>query len=288
MKQAISILGDSHAGFWVKIGDRYDHGKDFTTQRLCDESYSPIWQGLDAWLRTRADTTLLLCCNEVDMRGHYWRHLPRSGKTTQQFVNELATVLYNRCCELADRYSLTRVVLWGAPPACSRTNNNHHWPFVGSVCTRNRLIEQFNREFIKIAVSSGRDTVGFSTAFYEFLDSDSWFAVNHRPTDGVHWDGTRFDDFHELIKPVLEGNQLVSIMNHTHYDQIGERTYRIARREREEINILYDNWIDRDLPAVTDAVVEFEGCNYRLVSQKTIEHAQHQQGAQHGELCLIG
>ena len=71
----VLLLGDSHVNQFRGYGSYFDLGGEVLTgQRLVDR-YEPIAGRMDSWLRSEgAGAHLLVSLNEVDIRGHYWRH----------------------------------------------------------------------------------------------------------------------------------------------------------------------------------------------------------------------
>lgn len=288
------LLGDSHSHLFrsVKHINEYNlKGQIITAQRFCNANYSTLWTDLDLWFKSQAsNSTLILCINEIDIRGHYWRHLPRSSDqiTVRQFVQGHVDILYQRCLDILAEYSISRIMLWGVPPACNRTLNNHEWPFVGSVSVRNRLIHQFNSLFIDKIILSKNSAIRFSTAFYEYLDSILWEPVNHRPTDGVHWHSSKFSEFwSRYAEPCVLGQSLVELSHGWDlFNKIKSQEFCLAKVPVTEPNKLYDSWVDLAV-FQNQCLSQITVCDstFTLVTQAQLESQRPWQA--YNELTLV-
>jgi hypothetical protein len=150
--------------------------------------------------------------------------MPRS------YIRARAEELVKSAVDIADRYSIERVVIWGPPPATDKTTYNPDWPFVGPTTTRNRLIDAYNHEMIELTTAR----VGYATAFYDYVDLDTYATVNYTETDGVHYFPSLGQQFWTgLLLPALSGFQ-------QRVPPASELTYTEHLAERRG---LYDTWI---------------------------------------------
>lgn len=239
----ILLLGDSHADIFQNSPNvqRFaNHAVVPTAQRLVDLNYTDLWSRLDPWLASApADSDLVICINEIDIRVHYWRHLPRSELTILQYIHELAHKLYSRLVYIHDHYGLRRCLLWGAPPASPNAGYNADWPFCGPHTLRNRLIHLFNRAFIDLVVSSGSSAVSFETAYYKYVSSD-FTTKDFASNDGVHYQAQIRDQLWSLIIDQLANP------NHSHYplDQYShDFQYQVESFDCGH-RITHDAWLD--------------------------------------------
>lgn len=271
----VILVGDSHSDLFRSIAniDAYNlKGRVLTAQRFVDKNFQDIWSSLDPWLQARARSNLILCVNEIDIRGHYWRHIPRSNQSVKDQVANQAQLLFSRLEEVLAQYSLNSILLWGVPPACNRTLNNHQWPFVGSVETRNRLIHIFNRSFCKLLKPNSR--IKFATAFYKYLDSKSWLTVNHRPTDGVHWDVSQRDLFYsELVQPLLGDSDSAYLIFDQDLFSLLPVDFTIKSEAVNQSNCLYDSWVNLTKSQVPSCL--YLDQEYFLWTQRDLEGALH-------------
>jgi hypothetical protein len=260
------IIGNSHADIFRGRGEKLEI---LTTERMYHRATN---SGLDEWLQARVEpgTRILLCTNEVDIRGHYWRHYPRRPHVPlAEFVQVRVEWLHNFSQYLADAHSgIERVVFWAPPPATANTNHNIHWPFVGSVPTRNRIIHEFNRQFAQRVTQQ----VGMATGFYEHIDPATYMPVDHMPTDGVHYDQSLADGFWtRLIEPALAGDN--SVKNNPTMQSMSA-TFRMVAQDTTRSK-LYDSWIrTRDLtsPAGFEHTTQYMGEHYSFVTIRDHEH----------------
>lgn len=227
----IVTIGDSHSGIFQDLAPRWTTYSDaFTCDRFCT-GFPGIWQELDPWLRQQRPTHVVLTAMEIDIRGHWWRHMPRQPEQTiEESIDAECRKFYSAVQAMADRYGIERVVIWGPPPATNRTTYNPDWPFVGPVATRNRLINSYNHAMI----TQSTDRIAYATAFYDYVDLSTFHAVNYTETDGVHYFQTLGDRFWAgLILPALSGFQ-------QHLPPANELRYVEHSQEQRG---LYDTWI---------------------------------------------
>lgn len=240
----ILVTGDSHSNLFSSVPGvvhRQSPGA-FTARRFSDPDFGELWSWLAPWLESnRGADCLVLSASEIDIRAHFWRHMPRAvsqGLELSQFIASKAVELLTAVARVQREYSIARVVLWTAPPATANTNYNPDWPFVGSVQTRNTLIHLFNQEIHRqIAGQSG---VALATGFYDYIDPETYLPKNHIPSDGVHWDSSLRDTlWNQRVLPVIQGQVLDLGAGHCamtqHQPVFVEQTVNPGR--------LYDTWI---------------------------------------------
>jgi hypothetical protein len=227
----IVTIGDSHGGIFQDLAPRWTTYSDaFTAERFCT-GFPGIWQEMTPWLAQQHATHLVVCAGEIDIRGHWWRHMPRQAdEPIADYIAARAGELYQAVEDLADRLGLERVVIWGPPPATDRTTYNPDWPFVGPTTTRNRLIDAYNHAMIERST----DRIAYATAFYDYVDRTTFETVNYTETDGVHYFPTLGPQFWTgLILPALSGFQ-------QHLPPEQELVY---QEHPAESRGLYDTWI---------------------------------------------
>lgn len=200
------LLGDSHINQFRGRVENFDlAGQVLTADRLVS-GYEPVWSRFRDWMAAHEPgSDLVVSLNEVDIRAHYWRHIPRAPEP-MAWIQDRARVFYQRLVEIHSLGKLNRIVLWGAPPAGLNITNNPAWPFVGATATRNRIIDLFNREFS--ALCRPGSPVVLATGFYQYMDMNTYEPVGHIPSDGVHWADSLAEPFWTtLIAPGLAGVQ---------------------------------------------------------------------------------
>jgi hypothetical protein len=266
---SILLLGDSHINQFQGCGETFGLcGEVLTGDRLVN-GYEPVWSRLVEWLGSgQPGSAMVVSLNEVDIRAHYWRHIPR-GDNPHEYVRARVHAFYHRLLELRKLGNLERIVLWGAPPACLNITNNPHWPFVGPPATRNRIVDLFNREFAQLCGSGG--PVVFATGFYQYMDMESYEPSGHIPSDGVHWAGSLTGEFwNELIAPAVSGVQQ-AIPSGPDY-VFGYSTVRNLDQ--------YDSWIRVDSGSGYEHTAEHLGQCWALVNQADVP-------AERTELVLV-
>lgn len=253
----IVLFGDSHGEKFRGCGSvqYYRDPAAYTAQRLIQRD-PVIWPGLQTFLLSHAAADCaVISVGEVDIRGHFWRHYPRHHHrtTVSEFVYSRAGQLWQCLEELQQQYQWGRVVLWGPPPATANTNYDPGWPFSGAVATRNMLINQWNhccREFAEKSSS-----MAYATAYYDHIDSLRHQAVNHAPSDGVHWQDSVSEEFWQrYILPAMQGQNLV--LNRTVMDTMNYHYSLEVQTQRS--NTLYDSWVAVDHCA-GEHCCEFQG-----------------------------
>ena len=214
---SILLLGDSHLDIFRHIPGttRFDFSQCelvlFTTKRFLDDTDTDLWSKLTPWFENNKADVLLITAGEIDLRAHFWRHLPRHYKTQtdiEAFVKSQAEKFYNKLCGISDSYGIKKIIVWGSPTAGEKAVYNSHYPFSGSSKTRNILTHMWNREFSKYVDLDNRFSL--CSAFYHFIQDD-YNTMNTSPShDGVHWQnevGTTFWD--SCIKLALNNSGLI-------------------------------------------------------------------------------
>jgi len=271
----IVTIGDSHGGIFQDLAPRWTTYSDaFTAERMIT-GYPGIWQELDPWLRQQRPTHLVVCAGEIDIRGHWWRHMPRTPEQLpRDYIQARADELVEAVTRMADRYAVQRVVIWGPPPATDKTTYNPDWPFVGPTSTRNRLIDAYNHAMIERST----DRIAYATAFYDYVDLSTFITVNYTETDGVHYFPTLGPQFWTgLILPALSGFQ-------QHLPPKQELVY---QEHPAESRGLYDTWIrTQDLTqAVQSRTTHVNNIQYTYM---TIRDNWSQWPKTYRELGLLG
>ena len=256
---SILLLGDSHINQFRGRGEYFDLGGEVLTADRLVSGYEPLWSRFSEWIgQDRSGDDLIVSLNEVDIRAHYWRHIPR-GTTVRGWILDRAGAFYRRLLEIHSLGKLNRIVLWGAPPAGLNITNNPHWPFVGPTATRNRLIDLFNREFAGMCRAGG--PVVFATGFYQYMDNNTYEPVGHIPSDGVHWADSLADSFwSELIEPAISGVQQ-PIPSGPEYT-FGYQT--VSNQDQ------YDSWIQIESAEGYQHTAEHLGRLWGLVDQASV------------------
>lgn len=266
---SVLLLGDSHINQFRGRGENFDlMGQVLTGDRLV-QGYEPIWSRFVEWITAgKNGADLIVSLNEVDIRAHYWRHIPR-GTLISEWVAERAVAFYRRLLEIHALGNLNRIVLWGAPPAGLNITNNPHWPFVGPAPTRNRIIDLFNREFARCCSNSG--PVVFTTGFYQYMDVNTYEPAGHIPSDGVHWSYSLTDAFWtSLIEPALDGIQ----QDIPWGPEFTFGTQTVNNRDQ------YDSWIQVDSVEDYKHTAVHLGSSWALVDQANVP-------AERTELILV-
>ena len=249
MTSTVLLLGDSHTDIFQRLPGvaRFDVGQCdtvlFTSHRFTNNNDQDLWSKLDPWLKTQTANTLVITSGEIDIRVHYWRHLPRNY--TQQssitdFVASLAGVFYRKLVDIADRYSLEKIVVWAPPVASERAHYNSQYPFSGSAHVRNYLVHLWNKEFCQIIQNDSR--ISLSTAFYHYVDPDT-YSASTETHDGVHWPdhfGPAF--WQHLILPAIDRK---GIYVGDHWNTMSNDQFRMCEAVSDGRQ-LYDSWVRTD------------------------------------------
>jgi len=250
------ILGDSHGGLFADQAPRWSPFREAFTARRFIEQWPEIWQELDPWIRSHRPSWAVVSVMEIDIRGHWWRHMPRHPE--QSLADQTARraeEFHQAVVRFADRYDLERVVIWGPPPATTQTTYNPDWPFVGPATTRNQLIDAYNHEMIARATNR----IAYATAFYDYMDRDSWRPVGYTETDGVHYAPHLGPGFWSgLVLPAAAG-----------FQQQSPGADAVDYCEHEpEVRGLYDTWMrteDIRRPVVS-RTTQVQGHSYTYMS----------------------
>lgn len=240
----IILLGDSHADiFQHRVASRFPNLTVVpTARRFANFAFLDLWSRLDPWLSQYADHTLVLCVNEIDIRVHYWRHLPRSGQSCDHYVKDLAQQLFASISEVVIKYKLAQCLLWGAPPAQARSGYNRDWPYCGPTQVRNKLIHLFNYFFHGLVRTNPESRVKFVTAFYDYVDLD-FQSPNFVSSDGVHYNQDQADRLWDRI-------QLATLSQSMDLDfsqyPLQFEYYQAACADSQHTQ--YDAWLDLEPP----------------------------------------
>lgn len=219
----ILLLGDSHSDPFIRMPDvtRFDLSKCnpwlFTTNRFINSQDTDLWSRLDSWFVSHTidssspSKILVITSGEIDIRAHYWRHIPRhylKNEDLNRFIKEYAAAFYNKLLEISNRYKLDHIVVWGSPVSGEKAQYNSEHPFSGSSKTRNKLIHMWNREFAELIVTNKRFSL--ATAYYNFINPDDYSTVSPNPShDGVHWHDSYGPAFWQnIILPAMSSSGL--------------------------------------------------------------------------------
>lgn len=260
----VLLLGDSHSDIFLRLPNvsRFDLSKCtpylFTAHRFINPKDDDLWSRLDSWFSSNTgnvglkSNSLVITSGEIDIRAHYWRHIPRhyqSSSDITEFVKSLATKFYNTLVFVCEKYNLEKIIVWTPPVAGERASYNNEHPFGGSSQTRNKLIHMWNREFANIIKDDQRFSV--IAPYYEFIDHVTYMTVEPSPShDGVHWHDNFGQVFwNNLVAPALNnpgiyfGNNW-NLMKDDQFDII-ETTSRGTQQ--------YDTWARTDqISDITD------------------------------------
>jgi len=249
---SILLFGDSHTDIFggmqdvIKFNTAQCKSSIMTIHRFTDAGDTDLWELLDPWFKNNQSSSLVISVGEIDIRAHFWRHIPRYYQDSQSildYINSIALKFYNSLVNAFEKYNLERIVVWGAPVAGDGAHYNFKVPFSGSAQTRNILIHLWNRSFVNITNNDSR--ISFATAYYNFVDPVTYSTVIPSPShDGVHWRNEYGPKFWEkLIIPALSSRQnfvaggLWEIMSNNIIDiteTISSGTYQ------------YDTWVRTD------------------------------------------
>jgi hypothetical protein len=217
----ILLLGDSHTDILVgSIPNRFNmsqcQSSIFTLHRFINQSDLDLWSNLEPWLQNNISQSdsLIITGGEIDVRAHFWRHIPRlytEPKDIINYISDKALKFYQALCLIQEKYQLEKIVIWGAPVAGERADYNYQVPFVGSSQTRNILIHLWNKSILECIETDSR--ISFATAYYNFIDPVNYNTIPNPSPDGVHWDyghgsfGPMFCN--QLIFPALNGGSML-------------------------------------------------------------------------------
>lgn len=275
----ILLLGDSHTDPFIHMPNvtRCDLSKCtpwlFTTHRFTDPTDLDLWSTIDDWIIEHTVNTpdpakvLIVTGGEIDIRAHFWRHIPRHYKTAEdieKYVQEHALKFYNTLTAVCEKYNLDHVVVWGSPVAGEKAQYNNEHPFTGSSQTRNKLIHLWNVAFAELIIDA--DRFSLASAFYEFINPD-YTTVDPTPShDGVHWHDSYGPIFWEnIILPAIENKGLyLDEKWNSMYNDTFEMTETLSQGKQ-----LYDSWVRSDQLENTEGLDRFvyiNGNTYAWVS----------------------
>jgi hypothetical protein len=245
----------------------------FTIYRFTDFNETDLWSPLVNWFEQNTINsqdpcrTLVIAGGEIDIRAHFWRHIPRHYQGKDSIVNYIQSVavkFYQSLATVCNRYNIRRVVVWGSPVAGERAQYNSEHPFVGPSQTRNRLIHIWNREFVRAIENDAR--ISLATAYYNFIDPSNYSTVNPSPShDGVHWHDSYGPVFWEkLIQPCIDGNKIAAGMNWNNmYNDQFDIVESISNGNQQ-----YDTWARTDQisnSSVIDRQITINGQSYSWI-----------------------
>ena len=255
----ILLLGDSHTDIFLGRNSvtRFEmsqcQSSIFTLHRFTNQSDVDLWAKLDPWLQhhTRTASSLIITGGEIDVRAHFWKHIPRSYINPSDITTYISNIASQFCQTLVaviEKYQLENIVIWGAPVAGERADYNFEVPFVGSSQTRNILLHLWNKSLLECIKDNPK--IALATAYYNFINPDTYFTVQPNPShDGVHWHhnfGTTF--WEQLISPALNGD---TTLGNT-FNIIKDDCFKIVETLSTG-NQKYDSWVRTDQFRNTDA-----------------------------------
>lgn len=292
----ILLLGDSHTDPFLHQPDviRFDLRQCqpvlFTTHRFTDINDTNLHQKLDIWLTslttqsTDPAKTLVITSGEIDIRAHYWRHIPREYLSINdiiEFVRKKAYLFYVKLEETFKKYNLNNIVVWGSPVAGEKAQYNSEHPYGGSSVTRNILTHIWNREFGRFI--HDKKHISLATAFYNFINHENYSTLDPNPShDGVHW----HDSFGSTF-----WNQIVLPATHKGGLFVGENWTKMVNHEfdiREQVSSgtqQYDTWARADQYTDVSDIhhhVFIKGNTYSWISS----HQRSKLPVEYIELCL--
>jgi hypothetical protein len=247
----ILLLGDSHSDIFVGLAsNRFDmclcQSSIFTLHRFINQDESDLWSKLDPWFKnnTNSPSSLIITGGEIDVRAHFWKHIPRSyvdSSDIETYILNTALKFYQQLVLVCEKYQLEKIAIWGAPVAGERADYNFEVPFVGSSQTRNTLVHLWNKSLLKVINKDPR--ISFATAYYNFIDPDTYLTIQPNPShDGVHWHQQFGNIFWEqLISPALNSSSVVG----DNFDIMKDDRFVIAESTSNG-NQKYDTWARTD------------------------------------------
>jgi hypothetical protein len=210
---SILMLGDSHTDIFTSMNvNRFDLSQCnlvlFTLKRFLDDTDRDLWDKLTPWFESNKADVLVITAGEIDIRAHFWKHIPRNFKQKEdinRYVENSVQNFYSKLSRLIEIYKIKKIVVWGSPVSGEKAFYNSVYPFVGSSKTRNILTHLWNREFIKIIENNAN--ISFCSAFYNFIN-DNYETVTDAPShDGVHWISTMGPAFwQDYIMKAIDNN----------------------------------------------------------------------------------
>ena len=249
---SILLLGDSHTDIFLGRNSvtRFEmsqcQSSIFTLYRFINRVDVDLWDKLDPWLQhhTRTASSLIITGGEIDVRAHFWKHIPRlyvNPANITTYISNIASKFYQTLVSVIEKYQLEKIVIWGAPVAGERADYNFEVPFVGSSQTRNILVHLWNKFLLESIKDDPR--IALSTAYYNFINPETYFTIQPNPShDGVHWHhnfGHKF--WEQLIFPALNGHSMLgdnfNIMSNDQFD---------ITETLSTGNQRYDSWVRTD------------------------------------------
>jgi hypothetical protein len=242
------LVGDSHTGIFHGQPNMvvYGHDDGLYTARNYAELIDQPESRLNGFYESfkGPNTNVILCIGEVEIRAHWWKHIPfeySKGTDCNFYIKECAEKLYQAIKTTVDRYGFSSIVLWGAPPATSRTDYNPVWPFIGSVSTRNILTHLFNSAILECINQDPNETrIKFATGFYDYIDPLTYLPTLDIPSDGVHWAPPLRDFIWNIVSTLLTGDYRIYV--HPLFDQLRTQSFKISSTIAKP-TWLYDTWI---------------------------------------------
>jgi hypothetical protein len=245
----ILLLGDSHSDIFVgAVSNRFNmsqcQSSIFTLQRFINQDDLDLWSNLDPWFNSNTGSSLIITGGEIDVRAHFWKHIPRSYVNPLDitaYIQNIASKFYQKLVEVCEKYQLEKIVIWGAPVAGERADYNFEVPFVGSSQTRNILVHLWNKSLLEIIKDDPR--ISFATAYYNFINPDTYLTIQPNPShDGVHWHQQFGNTFWEqLISPALNESSIVG----DNFDIIKDDQFEIVESTSNGMQ-KYDTWARTD------------------------------------------
>lgn len=248
----ILLYGESHSVMFqdqIEINHQiYAHNA--TLDRLLDRSNKDVWDRLDSFLTSYGtDAVLILTVSEIDIRAFYWRHYLRNiNVTINDFISNKVNCYINDLELIKKDYGINKIILWGCPPSNKFDSINPEAPFVGSMITQNIMRNLFNQYFIDQIRSRSSNSVAYSTAYYRYIDSETYHPINGEPADCVHFSSSLQDSvWKELITPILDG-QMITMWNEEKFIAMKDHDYRLVE-EQVIPDSFYNSWIfEEDIP----------------------------------------
>ena len=247
----ISLLGDSHSNLFKMIPgviqfNTLSLNLDLVTiYRLLNKEDTDIQTKVHSWLLHQSlySKCLIVSTGEVDIRAHFWRHIPRNyngSEDIENFIKLKSLEYFNFLVSLANTYGFEKIIIWGAPTSQEKAMYNSSYPFAGSASIRNKLIHLWNKFLYEYTKTDSRIII--TTAFYEFIDPVSYSTLPSIPSqDGVHWNSNLSSSFwKQFILPAIHEN--ISIINKNWRDMLNHK-FEISEIISDG-RFQYDSWVD--------------------------------------------
>lgn len=246
MLDHLRFFGDSHIDILAsRTHNRWPNtGLVFTLERL--RSWLTQYRDLDAWLAESRAQQVVISAGNTDIRAHWWRRSITQGYSEiDQYVLDQARLFLSVCLQLVSRYELAGLIILGVP-VCSDHVWDGHYPFSGSVETRNRMADLWSRHIVNWVRTNPCSRISYATAFYHYINPLTYRADPAvMDDDGVHyrWSEREFI-IEQVIKPCALGQQSVSMPNRELFDSWHSRRYTIEWTSWLESKRGYwDSWI---------------------------------------------